>query len=68
MAIIPDTGANYLDQIYDNAWLVTKGIELLTRAQLDECLTTKLILEAPALRSGNGIWLVDNEELLPVSE
>jgi cysteine synthase len=68
VAIIPDTGANYLDQIYDNTWLATKGIELLTRAQLDECLRTKQILEAANLCKGNGTWSSSDEELIPVSE
>ena len=27
--IIPDSGANYLDQIYNDEWLVEKGIKLL---------------------------------------
>jgi cysteine synthase len=43
LAIIPDTGANYLDQIYSNAWLAEKGISLMERRELDECLKTKLI-------------------------
>jgi len=30
LALIPDTGVNYLDQIYDEHWLSEKGIELLT--------------------------------------
>jgi cysteine synthase len=30
LALIPDTGANYLDHIYDEHWLRSKEIELLT--------------------------------------
>ncbi|MCK5522403.1 MAG: pyridoxal-phosphate dependent enzyme [Thiomargarita sp.] len=30
LALIPDTGVNYLDQIYDEDWLSSKEIELLT--------------------------------------
>jgi cysteine synthase A len=43
VAVIPDTGANYLDQIYNNAWLADKGISLLGRDQLDEHLGNKII-------------------------
>ncbi|MGZ4828069.1 MAG: pyridoxal-phosphate dependent enzyme [Candidatus Angelobacter sp.] len=46
LAIIPDTGANYLDQIYNDQWLADKGIALLSRGELDECLSGKRILEA----------------------
>jgi hypothetical protein len=46
IGIIPDTGANYLEQIYSDEWLSKKGISLLTRAQLDERLNTKIILNA----------------------
>ena len=45
IAIIPDTGANYLEQIYNDEWLAKKGVSLLTRAQLDECLKKKVILD-----------------------
>jgi 2,3-diaminopropionate biosynthesis protein SbnA len=48
-AIIPDTGANYLDQIYNDAWLEEKGISLLCRSELDERLKVKPILNAEAL-------------------
>jgi hypothetical protein len=30
LALIPDTGANYLDHIYDEHWLRSKDIESLT--------------------------------------
>jgi N-(2-amino-2-carboxyethyl)-L-glutamate synthase len=45
LAIIPDTGANYLDQIYNDEWLAEKGIKLLTRIQLDEHLAVKPIVD-----------------------
>lgn len=54
VAIIPDTGANYLDQIYNNAWLAEKGISLLSRDELDERLNTKRISDVD--------WF-DDEEL-----
>jgi N-(2-amino-2-carboxyethyl)-L-glutamate synthase len=46
LAIIPDTGANYLDQIYNDQWLADKGIALLSRGELDVCLSAKRILDA----------------------
>ncbi|HEX3156407.1 MAG TPA: pyridoxal-phosphate dependent enzyme [Candidatus Angelobacter sp.] len=45
VAIIPDTGANYLDQIYSSEWLAEKGIKLLTRSQLAECLETRRVTD-----------------------
>jgi len=45
LAIIPDTGANYLDQIYNNEWLAQKGIGLLSRSELEEHLTVKPVVE-----------------------
>jgi 2,3-diaminopropionate biosynthesis protein SbnA len=45
LAIIPDTGANYLDQIYNDAWLAEKGISLLSRDELDEHMSTKRICD-----------------------
>ncbi|NEW08595.1 cysteine synthase family protein [Paenibacillus sp. SYP-B3998] len=39
LAIIPDTGINYLDQIYDDEWLDTKGITLLDRTELKQTIT-----------------------------
>jgi len=43
VAIIPDTGANYLDQIYNEEWLTKKGVTLLNHTELDEHLKTKRI-------------------------
>lgn len=45
VAIIPDTGANYLDQIYNQKWLAEKGVTLLNHAELDEHLRTKPIYD-----------------------
>ena len=45
VAIIPDSGANYLDQIYNDEWLVEKGIKLLDHNELDEHLRTKRIFD-----------------------
>ncbi|MFE3892648.1 PLP-dependent cysteine synthase family protein [Priestia sp. YIM B13446] len=36
VAIIPDTGINYLDQFYDEDWLNSKAITLLNRERLNE--------------------------------
>ncbi|MCR8842681.1 cysteine synthase family protein [Paenibacillus sp. SC116] len=41
VAIIPDTGTNYLDQLYDDEWLSSKEITLLDRAQLQKTIHTK---------------------------
>jgi cysteine synthase len=46
VAIIPDTGANYLDQMYNDEWLAEKGISLMQREDLDECLKKKPIHDA----------------------
>jgi 2,3-diaminopropionate biosynthesis protein SbnA len=45
LAIIPDSGANYLEQIYNNEWLAEKKISLLTRAELHEHLKVKPVVE-----------------------
>ncbi|MGD1809162.1 hypothetical protein ACP6PL_27515 [Dapis sp. BLCC M126] len=34
LAVIPDTGANYLDQIYDRDWLSKNNVKLLTFSEL----------------------------------
>lgn len=39
LAILPDTGANYLDQIYDDLWIADKDLELMNRHQLKESLS-----------------------------
>jgi hypothetical protein len=49
VVIIPDAGANYLDQIYNNEWLVEKGITLLSRRELDERLQAKSVFDAEGL-------------------
>ncbi|MDH8001277.1 cysteine synthase family protein [Bacillus cereus] len=41
LAIIPDTGMNYLDQIYNDDWLETKEITLLDRSQLKNNIVHK---------------------------
>ena len=43
VAIIPDTGANYLDQVYNEEWLAQKGVVLLNHEKLDERLKTKRV-------------------------
>lgn len=43
VAIIPDSGVNYLDQIYNDEWLAEKGVDLLSSSELDEHLRTKRI-------------------------
>ena len=45
LGIIPDTGANYLDQIYNDDWLAQKGVKLLSREELDERLNIKPVLD-----------------------
>jgi N-(2-amino-2-carboxyethyl)-L-glutamate synthase len=45
LAIIPDTGANYLDQVYNEEWLAQKGVVLLSHEQLGERLTTKRVYD-----------------------
>lgn len=45
VAIIPDTGANYLDQVYNEEWLAQKAVTLLTREELDEHLKTKPVYD-----------------------
>jgi N-(2-amino-2-carboxyethyl)-L-glutamate synthase len=67
LAIIPDTGANYLEQIYNDEWLVQKGIEVLSRAELDESLKNKQIIDADTLRTTDTV-LLPEEEFTPASE
>lgn len=45
LAIVPDTGANYLDQIYNNDWLAERGIRLLSRAELNEHLEARAVVD-----------------------
>lgn len=41
LAIIPDAGTNYLDQFYDDEWLIAKEIRLLGRGELGDRLQQK---------------------------
>jgi cysteine synthase len=68
VAIIADTGANYLEQIYNDEWLNRKGISLMSRAQLDACLSTKQVLDTESFGSGNGALSPSDPELMPVTE
>jgi len=45
VAIVPDTGANYLEQIYNDEWLDQKDITVLSRIELDQRLKTKPIVD-----------------------
>ena len=45
VAIVPDSGANYLEQIYNDNWLAEKGVSLLDRKELNEHLKTKPVLD-----------------------
>lgn len=67
LAIIPDTGANYLEQLYNDDWLALKGIKLLSRAELNDCLNVKPIFFGESYCNG-GFLSPDDEELMPVSE
>lgn len=51
VAIIPDTGANYLDQVFNNDWLAEKNITLLDRDELGERLEVKRIVDSESLIS-----------------
>jgi 2,3-diaminopropionate biosynthesis protein SbnA len=42
VALIADTGANYLEQIYDENWLNENNIELLTHSALLDKITTRV--------------------------
>jgi cysteine synthase len=46
IAIIPDTGANYMEQIYNNDWIKNKGIALLDKSQLNSRLLSKAVIDA----------------------
>jgi cysteine synthase len=45
LAIIPDSGVNYLEQIYNDDWLAQKGVTLLDRDELNKRLRTKHIFD-----------------------
>jgi cystathionine beta-synthase/cysteine synthase A len=49
VAIIPDSGANYFDTIFNNDWLTKHGISVLDRDELNECLSRTPLLEAAQL-------------------
>jgi 2,3-diaminopropionate biosynthesis protein SbnA len=49
VAIIPDAGANYLEQIYNDEWLAEKRITVLSREELDKRLETKNVFDAESL-------------------
>jgi 2,3-diaminopropionate biosynthesis protein SbnA len=53
IAIIPDTGANYMEQIYNNDWLKEKGIKLLDKDQLNNRLLSKPITNAELFNEEN---------------
>lgn len=44
LAIIPDTGINYLDQIYDDEWINLKGISLMNRPELTRSIHKKSLI------------------------
>ena len=69
LAIIPDTGANYLDQIYNDEWLTEKGIVLMSRDELDARLKAKPILDAELFRSEEAAaFPLGHAELLTTNE
>ena len=43
LALLPDTGVNYLDQIYDQDWLSQKKIKLLTTPEIVNKIGTSTI-------------------------
>jgi cystathionine beta-synthase/cysteine synthase A len=49
VAIVPDTGANYFDNIYNNEWLQQNGIPLLSRDQLADHLNRTSLLHPEEL-------------------
>ena len=51
LAIIPDTGINYLDQIYDDNWLQQKGVNLLEKTQLQQKINSKEFINPSDLES-----------------
>lgn len=53
LAIVPDTGANYMEQIYNNEWLAEKGITLLLHGELEVHLKNKKVADAQ--------WFADEE-------
>jgi len=51
VAIIPDTGVNYLDQIYDDIWLEQRGIILLDKEQLQQRINAKQFMTSDNLEN-----------------
>lgn len=51
LAIIPDTGINYLDQIYNDEWLDIKGVSLMNRSQLKLSLNNKVFDNPVTIKS-----------------
>lgn len=51
VTIIPDTGVNYLDQIYDDIWLEQRGIILLEKEQLQQRINAKQFMTTDNLES-----------------
>jgi 2,3-diaminopropionate biosynthesis protein SbnA len=45
LAIIPDSGASYLDQIYSREWLTDHGIKILGRSELAERLRVRRVID-----------------------
>lgn len=43
MALVADSGINYLDQIYDDAWLERMKVEVMTSIELDKAVTGAMI-------------------------
>ena len=35
LAVLPDSGVSYLDQIYDESWLDERGLRPLSRLELE---------------------------------
>ncbi|MDA1477993.1 pyridoxal-phosphate dependent enzyme [Bacillus changyiensis] len=44
VAVIPDAGVNYLDQIYNEEWRKEKGLDIMNRAQLKATLDQQLFM------------------------
>lgn len=55
LAIIPDSGANYLDQIYNDEWLAEKNVTLLGRGELDQHLSVKPVVDVDVYCGGKEV-------------
>lgn len=51
LAIVPDSGANYLDQIYSRDWLADHGIKILSRSELAERLRAGRVVDVEQVNS-----------------